>query len=418
MHDTTVNHRSKEALLEKQRRFRAIFDHTVQFMALLTPGGDILETNRAALLFAGAREEDVMGRKFWITPWWSHSRKLMNMLRSAVREAACGRLTRFEATHVSSEGRLHYFDFSLKPVLDEEDRVIFLIAEGRDITERKEAETLLRESEERYRTAIEKSHDGVAVIKDGLHFYVNEKFLRMFGYEDIGEIAGQPITAIVHPDDRKMVTGYNKKRRTGATSPSRYEFKGIRKDGTTIHIEVSVSAMTHFGDFTLLSYLRDVTDRKGAQEALKIREEELQSKSRNLEEANIALKALARHIEENKRELEKNIVLNLRTLVFPYIEKMQKSNLNIRQKMFMEVIEKNLNDVISPFLKNISHFGLTPTEMHIAGLIKDGRKTKEIAESLHISRRAVEVHRYNIRKKLKINNNRHNLCAFLLSMDS
>jgi DNA-binding CsgD family transcriptional regulator len=75
------------------------------------------------------------------------------------------------------------------------------------------------------------------------------------------------------------------------------------------------------------------------------------------------------------------------------------------------------SNIISPFLKKISHFGLTPTEMHIAGLIKDGRKTKEIAESLHISRRAVEVHRYNIRKKLKINKNRHNLCAFLVSMN-
>lgn len=418
MPDSTEDYGSKEALLERERRFRAIFDHTLQFMALLTPDGDVLETSNAALVFVGAREEDVAGRKFWVTPWWSHSRKLMNTLRNAVSEAARGRPVRFEATHLSSEGRLHYFDFSLKPVVDAEGKVIFLIAEGRDITERREAETLLRESEERYRVAIEKSNDGVAVIKDGLHFYVNEKFLEMFGYENIGQIAGQPVTSIVHPDDRKMVAGYNKGRRSGAVNPSRYEFTGIRKDGTTIHIDVTVSAITYFGDFALLSYLRDITDRKLAEEALKTREEELQSKSRNLEEANIALKALARHIEENKQEFEKNIVLNLRTLVFPYIEKMQKSSLNIRQKMFMEVIEKNLNDIISPFLRNISHFGLTPTEMHIAGLIKDGRKTKEIAESLHISRRAVEVHRYNIRKKLKINRNSHNLCAFLLSMNA
>jgi PAS domain S-box-containing protein len=417
MDDITASGMSKEALLERERRFRAIFDHTFQFMGLLTPGGEVLEANRAALAFVGAREEDVMGRKFWMTPWWCHSRKLMNILRNAVREAACGRLVRFEATHVSLEGRLHYFDFSLKPVLGEEDRPIFLIAEGRDVTERREAEALLRESEERYRIAIEKSNDGVAVIKDGLHFYVNERFLKMFGYESIGEIAGQPITTIVHPDDRRMVSDCNKKRRNGAKSPSRYEFKGIRKDGTAIHIEVSVSAIKYFGDFALLSYLRDITDRKLAEEALKTREEELRFQSRNLKEANIALRALARHIEENKQELDRNIVLNLRTLVFPYIEKMQKSNLNIRQGMFMEVIERNLSNIISPFLKKISHFGLTPTEMHIAGLIKDGRKTKEIAESLHISRRAVEVHRYNIRKKLKINKNRHNLCAFLVSMN-
>ncbi len=275
------------------RRFRAIFDHTFQFMGLLTPGGNVLEVNGAALAFAGIREEEVVGRRFWLTPWWSHSRKLMNILRDAVKEAAGGRLMRFEATHLSSEGRPHYFDFSLKPVPGEDGKVAFLIAEG-----------------------------------------------------------------------------------------------------------------------------RDVTDRKAVEEALRKREEELEFKTRNLEEANIALKALARHIEENRQEFERNIVLNVRTLVFPYIEKMQRSNLNIRQKMFMEVIEKNLGNVISPFLKNISHFGLTPTEMHIAGLIRDGRKTKEIAESLHISRRAVEVHRYNIRKKLKMNRSRQNLCAFLRSLGS
>lgn len=291
MHDITKSGRSEDSLLERVRRFRAIFDHTFQFMGLLTPGGNVLEVNRAALAFAGVREEDVMGRKFWLTPWWSHSRQLMNTLRNAIKEAAGGRLMRFEATHLSPEGRPHHFDFSLKPVPDEDGKVSFLIAEGRDITDRKEAE-----------------------------------------------------------------------------------------------------------------------------EALRKREEELRFKTRNLEEANIALKALARHIEENRQELEKNIVLNLRTLVFPYIEKMQVSNLSIRQKMFMEIIEKNLNDVIAPFVRAIGHFGLTPTETHIAGLIRDGRKTKEIAESLHISRRAVEVHRYNIRKKLKINRSRHNLCAFLRSM--
>jgi PAS domain S-box-containing protein len=418
MCDTTGNKRSEKALPEEERRFRAIFDHTLQFMGLLTPGGDVLEVNRAALLFIKAREEDVAGRKFWLTPWWSHSRKLINTLRDAVREAARGRLVRFEATHISSEGDPHYFDFSLKPVPGKNGKVIFLIAEGRDITERREAETLLRESEARYRTAIEKSNDGVAIVKDGLHLYVNDRFLRMFGYEDAAEITGQPIMMVVHPDDRKTVKGYHRGRSDGGRSPSRYEFKGIRKDGTAICVEVSVSAIRYLGSPALLSYLRDITDRKVAEEALRRREEELQFKTRNLEEANIALKALARHIEENRQELERNIVLNLRTLVFPYIEKVQKSNLSVRQKMFMEITEKNLNDVISPFLRAIGHFGLTPTEMHIAGLIRDGRKTKEIAESLHISRRAVEVHRYNIRKKLKINRNRHNLCAFLRSLGS
>jgi PAS domain S-box-containing protein len=98
---------------------------------------------------------------------------------------------------------------------------------------------------------------------------VNDRFLRMFGYEDAAEITGQPIMMVVHPDDRKTVKGYHRGRSDGGRSPSRYEFKGIRKDGTAICVEVSVSAIRYLGSPALLSYLRDITDRKVAEEALR-----------------------------------------------------------------------------------------------------------------------------------------------------
>ncbi|MBU1424731.1 MAG: AAA family ATPase [Gammaproteobacteria bacterium] len=142
-----------EALRESEQRFRIIFDQTIQFIGVLTIDGILLQVNQAALQFAGVSEDAVLGKPFWETPWWTHSVELQEKLRAAVKEAASGRLVRFEATHTAPNGELHYIDFSLKPVTDTEGRVIQLIPEGRDITERKQAEKeisrLNRELEQR-----------------------------------------------------------------------------------------------------------------------------------------------------------------------------------------------------------------------------------------------------------------------------
>jgi PAS domain S-box-containing protein len=130
----------EEKLRASEQRFHAIFDHSFQLIGLLTTEGIILEANRAGLEFAGVDEREVVGKLFWETPWWRHSSELQQRLREAVREAAGGKFVRFEVTHPDREGRLHYVDFSLKPVTDSAGHVIQLIPEGRDITERKLAE--------------------------------------------------------------------------------------------------------------------------------------------------------------------------------------------------------------------------------------------------------------------------------------
>jgi diguanylate cyclase (GGDEF)-like protein/PAS domain S-box-containing protein len=132
-----------EALHESQRRFRAIFDQTFQFIGLMSTQGILLEANRTALAFAGLSESDVVGKPFWETAWWTHDRELQNKLRDAVARASHGEFIRFEATHPDREGELHVVDFSLKPVRDEGGRVVMLIPEGRDITEQKHAEVEL-----------------------------------------------------------------------------------------------------------------------------------------------------------------------------------------------------------------------------------------------------------------------------------
>lgn len=134
------------ALRESEEKIRALFDQTFQFIGLMTPEGVLIEANRSALEFAGVEASSVLNKPFWETVWWAHSPELQEKLRLAVKNAARGEFVRFEATHCDKNKRLHYVDFSLKPVKNANDKVIFLIPEGRDITERKESEEQLRKA--------------------------------------------------------------------------------------------------------------------------------------------------------------------------------------------------------------------------------------------------------------------------------
>ena len=133
--------RSQEELRRSEAYLRAIFSHAFQFIGLLAPDGTVVEANQSALEFVDARREDVVGRPFSETPWWRGYPDLQSRLRSAIRDAAEGRFARFEATHPGASGRAATIDFSLTPVKDETGRVVLLVPEGRDITERKQAET-------------------------------------------------------------------------------------------------------------------------------------------------------------------------------------------------------------------------------------------------------------------------------------
>jgi two-component system cell cycle sensor histidine kinase/response regulator CckA len=143
----TARKRAEEALRHSEQRFRAIFDHTFQFIGLLDAAGTVIEANRTALEFADVSEPDVVGKPFWETAWWSHAVELQTRLREAVGRAAAGHFVRMEVTHPGPDGSLHTIDFSLKPVRDEAGQVVLLISEGRDITERKQAEDALRRVE-------------------------------------------------------------------------------------------------------------------------------------------------------------------------------------------------------------------------------------------------------------------------------
>jgi len=125
---------AKEVLLKSEEKFRAFFEQGYYLAGVMDLDGTLTDVNNTALQFSGAVKEEVIGKPFWDTPWWSHSPEIQEKLRLGVMSAAKGELVSFETTHITQGGALHYIDFSLRPVKDPSGTVIFLVPEGRDIT--------------------------------------------------------------------------------------------------------------------------------------------------------------------------------------------------------------------------------------------------------------------------------------------
>jgi len=162
----------------------------------------------------------------------------------------------------------------------------------------------------------------------------------------------------------------------------------------------------------------NITPIKQAEETIRKREEELEQKTQNLEDANTALKVLLKQHEMDKRDMEDRFVSNVKTFVMTYLEQIKKTNLSSRQLQYIEIIEGHINDMLSPFLQKMSvlKHHLTPQEIKVASFVREGRATKEIADILRVTTNAVDYHRKNIRKKLQLSHKGTNLQSFLMNV--
>jgi PAS domain S-box-containing protein len=140
--DITQRMTQQQQLAESVQRMQAVQDGTVSFLGLLSPDGRMLDSNRASLEFVGVSKAEVLGRYFWDLPWWKIAEEATR-LRDAVARARSGETVRYDARVVDGVGAVHWVDLSLNPFYDDAGRLIYLVPEGRDITEAKRTSFLV-----------------------------------------------------------------------------------------------------------------------------------------------------------------------------------------------------------------------------------------------------------------------------------
>ena len=305
------------------------------------------------------------------------------------------------------------------PVRDEKGSLTGVVEIVTDITERKRAEEALRQSEQKYRELFENANDIIFILDfDGKILSCNAAVSKTYGYEP-EQIMGRSIENLLDQEYLPVVRELIRKKVGDIGVQNPQEFLTYTKDGEAVWVEVNSRIMRENGrQVSIHGIARNITERKRMEEALKNRERELEEKSRNLEDANTALKVLLKRREEDKSELEEKVICNMRELILPYIKNLKITHIDSHQLNQLKILERNISEIISPFLRTLSskYPNLTPMEIKIINFIKEGRTTKEIAELLNASARTVEVHRDNIRKKLSLKNRKANLRSHLLSL--
>ncbi|MEH1810368.1 PAS domain S-box protein [Nostoc sp.] len=252
-------------LHQSDRRFRAIFNNTFQFIGLLTPAGILLEANQTALSFAGLKLEDAIDRPFWETHWWTISPQTQAELKQAIARAAQGEFIRYEVDVLGANNRVATIDFSLRPLLDETGQVILLIPEGRDITELKQAKEKLQQSETLLATTQQIAHIGSCEFNlvTKKRCWSMETF-RIFG---LNPIESEPTQAeflqMLHPEDRTQFQT-NFEQAIAQETPFSIEFRIVRPDDSVRYLEgkAEIAYNAQGQAVKVLGAILDITERK------------------------------------------------------------------------------------------------------------------------------------------------------------
>jgi PAS domain S-box-containing protein len=287
--DVTERLAIENALQESERKVRAILDQTFQFIALLNPDGTLVDVNKSALEFSGIKATDVLGKPFWEGPWWTHSVDLQEKLKGAINDAARGQFIRFEVTHPDKEGNLHDVDFSLKPIMDDNGNVVYLIPEGRDITESKLAEKALRNTQQMLQLVMDSIPQRIFWKNSDLYYLgCNKNAAKDAGLADPDMIIGKTdfdlswkaLAEYYRADDLQVMNNGKPK--------LNYEEKITYPDGSELWVLTNKVPLRDQEDkiVGLLGTYEDITDRKKAEHAIR-ESQAMISRSANLYNAMI-----------------------------------------------------------------------------------------------------------------------------------
>ena len=303
------------------------------------------------------------------------------------------------------------------PWRDSRGEIIGLFGISKDITERKRAEILLMESEGKFKNLAEQSPNMIFINCKGRVVYANKKCKEILGY-DLETFYAEDFNFIdlIAPEYHQLIATNFKKHMAGK-EVAPYEYALISKSGRRIETIITTKLMNYGGERAILGIVTDITERKQAESELRDKDIKLEHQTRNLEEMNVALKILLHQRDKEKADLKENLLISIKKLISPYVQKLNQRRLDAETQTYVNIIQSNLEEIIAPVADSLAskYLDLTPTEIQVANLIKQGLTSKEIAKLMNVSPKAVAFHRGNIRKKFGLGNKKVNLYTYLQS---
>jgi len=276
---------------------------------------------------------------------------------------------------------------------------------------------LLKPDTRSYRILVETMNEGtVLMTSDATIFRCNSRFAELVGIP-VERITNSQLWGYVPEEEHWTVRSLLGEAARGSCSREIHLKAG---EGRLLPVSLSINPLQMDDSAGFCLVITDLSEQKKNEEIIAARTHELNMKSQHLEEMNAALKILLKQREEDKTEFEEYILSNVKNLVIPYLEKLKRTHLTDEQETYCEILETHLNEVVSPFVRKLSrsYMTLTPMEIQVADLIKEGKSTKEIAGLLKVSENTVIVHRHRIRTKLGLKQTKVNLASHLKSFST
>jgi PAS domain S-box-containing protein len=413
--NVTGHVRVNEALRKSEERYRSTVETSPDVIFKISArDGAITSLNAAFRRITGWPAEQWIGKSFTSI---IHNDDL-GVAKEKFRQVLDGDSTSpFDLRVYSRSGEELVGEFIAAPEI-KDGKVTSVFGFARDITARVRAERAVRESEEHLGSLLE-SATNFAVYRLVYDEKSTHRLRVVFVSPSICDIMGvsDPMKfetwfKRTHPDLVERITeSLHRIFQTLKFDETIQIYHVKEQEWRWIQVIATGVPEKEGRAFYVNGILIDISERKRLEKELKI-------KTKNLEEMNAALRVLLKRRDEDKAELEEKVVLNVKRLIEPYLQKLKKDVINKSLMNYLAILESNLNEIISPFSRRLSlnYSNLTSSELQVANLVKQGKTTKEIAAALDLSSRTIDTHRLRIRTKLGIRNKKANLRSYLLSL--
>ena len=256
----------KPATPEADAFASAVLETTDALIVVLDTLGRVLRFNRACERLTGYAFAEVRGKCVWELLLMAEE---IEPVKAVFGNLQAGHFpNRFENIWVTKTGQHRHIMWSNTAMLDHEGDVAYIIGTGIDVTTERLTELARGESEERFRSIVEASIQGIYIHQEGVIQFANPAMASMFGYDSANALVGQPYEVTIAPHDRERLEGYRISRLQGEEAPSQYEYQAVRADGSPMWLACLASHLSWEGKPAVLAAFVDISARKQAEDDL------------------------------------------------------------------------------------------------------------------------------------------------------